>query len=219
MITGLFPDGVVTVTGSPTLAVRLLPEEEACVRRAVPRRRSEFAAGRACAREALRQLGITGFPLVAGVDRAPIWPTGVIGSLTHCEGLCGVAVARQGAIRSLGLDAEAAAALPEDLVHRVCTAAEIRWARTAAAPTGGDWFTLMFSAKESVYKCWYPIMRRNLDFPDVQLTIDAPSMSFTVTFAAQQGRDLPKGMTLAGRFAVTRGHVLTAAIMTLSSRT
>src|SRR5438132_715206 len=85
---------------------QLLPEEARLVATAVGRRRREFAAGRACARLALGRLGFPEAPLLSGPDRAPVWPEAAVGSITHCPGYCAAAVARRGAVRSLGIDAE-----------------------------------------------------------------------------------------------------------------
>ena len=109
MIAQLFPENVHTVTATGDAeSPPLLPEEERCIGRAAGKRRREFAAGRACARKALQHFGIYGHPLVVGADRAPVWPPNIVGSITHCDGFVGVAVARQGVIRGIGLDAERA---------------------------------------------------------------------------------------------------------------
>ena len=110
MIEALFPDGVVTVESTDAFSEDALrPEERAGLGRAVEKRRREFAAGRACARRALARLEIADAVLPIGPDRLPAWPAGIVGSITHCAGYCGVAVARRGSILCLGLDAEVGA--------------------------------------------------------------------------------------------------------------
>lgn len=73
---------------------KLLPEEEAIIARAVPRRRREFAAGRWCARAALAQLGEPPVPILRGPQNEPQWPAGIAGSITHCAGYRAAAAAR-----------------------------------------------------------------------------------------------------------------------------
>ena len=70
----------------------LYPEEAMAIERAVDKRRAEFTRGRACAREALSELGVPPQPIPVGTHRQPVWPLGVVGSITHCKGLV-VAVA------------------------------------------------------------------------------------------------------------------------------
>ena len=91
MIASLLPDTVVTVEARDgDWTAPLLPEEEPLVARAVDKRRREFAAGRACARRALEQLGLPASPILAGPRREPLWPPGVVGALTHCRGIAAI---------------------------------------------------------------------------------------------------------------------------------
>lgn len=107
MIQELLPPDVATAEtfGPPPVAV-LFPEEEAVVVQAVAKRRQEFAAVRQCARTALARLGVPAVPLLPGERGAPRWPTGIVGSMTHCDGYRGAAVAPAGRIHTLGVDAE-----------------------------------------------------------------------------------------------------------------
>ena len=176
MIETLFPDGVVTVeSGSTPLDDVLHPEEAAGLGRAVEKRRREFASGRACARRALARLGIAGVALPIGPDRLPAWPPGIVGSITHCEGYCGVAVAERGTILGLGLDAEAAAELDPSLVPLVCLPSEVEALRALAGFTPGAGAKLDFSAKESAYSCYYPLVHHFLEFHDVEVAFELAS--------------------------------------------
>jgi 4'-phosphopantetheinyl transferase EntD len=173
VLDGLFPDGVVTAWGDPLEPAKLLfPEEEALVANAVPKRRREFAKGRECARAALASLGLGDAVLLAGESREPLWPSDVVGSITHTLGLCAVAVAPSERYRGLGIDAEPAEPLAADVTRRVCrddevaSLGELRSLERAIVPR------LLFCAKEAVYKCVFPITRRFLGFEDVSVTLD-----------------------------------------------
>src|SRR5437763_335927 len=101
-IGALFDGFVVTAQAVPTaLDGQLYPEERACIARAVPKRRAEFATGRVCARQALERLGVAVGPLLPHPDRSPAWPPGIVGSISHTDGYCAVAVAE--ATRALGI--------------------------------------------------------------------------------------------------------------------
>ncbi len=171
MIRTVLPAGAVAVEARGDLpGASLLPEEQALIAGAVGRRRREFATGRACAHAALAQLGLPLSPLLNGAHREPLWPAGVVGSLTHCAGYRAAAVARSAEVLSLGIDAEPDAALPDGLLRSVGLPAERE--RLAALPAGPvHWDRLLFSAKEAVYKAWFPLARRGLEFHQAEITI------------------------------------------------
>jgi len=190
----------VTVTATAAMASgELWPEEAACIPRAVAKRRREFTAGRLSAREALAKLGIHGFPLVVGEARVPVWPPGVVGSISHCKGFCGVAVARQDAVAGLGLDVERADALEPELLVRICTPREReRLAARAGAPDPGK---LTFCAKESFYKCYFPLTREFLGFQDVEVDFDPGLRGFRARLVRADAPPVRGVRELEGRLA------------------
>ena len=207
----LLPAWVTVVEAAPEMwEAEPLPEEAGLVSRAVPRRRREFAAGRACARLGLSRLGFPQGPLLSGPDRAPLWPEGAVGSITHCAGYAAAAVARSTQVRGLGIDAELNRPLPEGVAELVCSASERAWA--AAAPENGiNWPTLIFSAKESLYKAWQPLTHTWLGHLDVELTVDDGSGAFQgrllIPVPPALGRDFD---VFRGRFAANSAHLFTA---------
>jgi 4'-phosphopantetheinyl transferase EntD len=208
VIARLLPAAVVTVeAGDADWTARLPPEEEPLVARAVEKRRREFTAGRTCARRALERLGWTGFPILAGPHREPLWPPGIVGAITHCRGYCAAAVARVADVRSLGIDAELRARLPDGVEELVCTEAE---RRQASELPGDHWGTLVFSAKESVYKTWYPVAQRWLDYQDAELTIDPDQGRFSARILLPAAPDVFPWNPLPGRFAFDAERVFTA---------
>jgi 4'-phosphopantetheinyl transferase EntD len=153
----------------------LYPEELAHVRGACDRRRTEFASVRHCARAALTALGVAPAPIVPGRGGAPTWPTSVVGSMTHCRGYRAAAVARRSTAAAIGIDAEPHEALAEGARQIVARAEELSslQALHEVDPTI-HWDRLLFSAKESVFKVWYPLTGRRLGFAEssVSLTPD-----------------------------------------------
>jgi 4'-phosphopantetheinyl transferase EntD len=173
MLTGLVPAAarVAEAFGDGTPGW-LFPEEEAIVGRAVERRRREFATARHLAREALAKLGVPGQPLLSGPNREPLWPPGIVGSITHCEGYRAAVVARQQEVASLGIDAEPHAPLPDGVLPTVALPTERRrLAELAAARPGLCGDRLLFSAKESVYKAWFPLTGLWLDFTEADIDL------------------------------------------------
>ncbi|WP_308167921.1 4'-phosphopantetheinyl transferase family protein [Catellatospora tritici] len=150
------------------------PEEEALVVRAVPKRRREFAVVRSCARRAMAKLGVPAQPVLNGERGAPRWPTGLVGSMTHCDGYCAAALVRDSDLASLGIDAEPDEPLPTGVLEAMALPGEAtRLARLARERPDVNWDRLLFSAKESVYKAWFPLTGRWLDFAEADIEISA----------------------------------------------
>lgn len=152
-----------------TLGGGLYENEFSLVQNAVPKRRREFAAGRTCARRALMRIGWPSQPILQGPARNPLWPPSVVGSITHCDNYCAAAVALESNLIALGVDAELDAPLPNDVLELIARKQEIQ--QLSALQTKRNWGRVLFSAKEAVYKAWYPLTASWLDFKDVELSI------------------------------------------------
>jgi 4'-phosphopantetheinyl transferase EntD len=216
-ISQVFPADVVTISIEPNgLSYGLYPQEAAHVAMAVQKRRQEYAAGRACAREALRQLGYGEPAVLSRNDGAPIWPPGVVGSITHCPGYCGAAVARRGRIVGLGVDAEPIGELPPDLRPLVCSEWERNWIDTHQGAYATDLYKLMFSAKESVFKAIHPLVRCMVAFDDVTIRVGPDAAIFGAAIfhidLAPWLADQFRGWII-GRFLVTSSHVFTGVTL------
>ena len=182
----------------------------AAVAHAVERRRREFASGRLLARALFAELGLPPHLAVAvGRNRCPVWPEGLVGSITHTTSWAAVAVARGEVVSSLGCDLELDRPLPRHLWRLVCSPAEQRFLAGRPEVDRGRLATLLFSAKECVYKAQYPITGCALGFGDVEVELDIRSGVFR---AVLQRSDAPllHGQALGGRFRVHGGLVATA---------
>jgi len=149
----LFPPGAVAAElrepGDPQL---LLPAEAMYVRRAVPKRVREFAAGRLCARRALAEFGIVDFPIQVADDRQPVWPGSMVGSITHTAGYGAAVVSERRSAAALGLDSEVVGDVKAELWPRICVPTESAWVESLPASEQAAAVTLIFSAKEAFYK-------------------------------------------------------------------
>ena len=207
------PAVVVEAFADPDQPPALFPEEEELIRRAVPERRREFGTVRECARTALARLGGPRVPLLPGERGAPRWPQGFLGSMTHCRGYRAAAVARAGELTSVGIDAEPNEALRDPGVTELIALPEERamLRRLAALGRGVWWERLLFSAKESVYKTWFPLTRRWLDFEEARIDIDPDRGTFharlLVPGPVVGGRRLP---AFDGRWLARDGLLITA---------
>ncbi len=173
MIEALVPPGVATAVGDEIDLGGAHPAELALVDHAAPERRDHFLRGRACAHMALATVGLDGGPVLRD-GRAPAWPCGAVGSITHTDGYVAAVAAAGVTCRSIGIDAEQRLPLAARVAQRVHTHGELNHHRTLdpAIP----WATIAFSIKESLYKAWNPLERRWLGHRDVEVTfIDGDS--------------------------------------------
>lgn len=171
------PDSVaVASTRGDATDVELFPEEARSVGRAVDKRRREFTTGRACARRALQRLGLGAVAIPSGGRGEPLWPRGVVGSITHCRGYRACALAWAEELHAVGIDAEPDEPLPDGVLQEVAFGPEL--AMVAGRGAGVCMDRLLFSAKESIYKAWFPLAGRWLGFEDVELAVDLRDGTF-----------------------------------------
>lgn len=214
MIELILPAGAVAVEAfdDPVDAI-LFPEEESVVKRAVAKRRQEFATARWCARRAMALLGRPPVAILPGPRGEPQWPAGLVGSITHCLGYRAAVLAESDVLTTVGIDAEPDEPLPDGVLETVSLTDErARVAALLRDHPGVRWDRLLFSAKESVYKAWYPLTGRWLGFEDARLTFDPDGHGFRADILIDGGRtDGGAPLTaMTGRCLVDRGLVVTA---------
>ncbi|WP_371515395.1 4'-phosphopantetheinyl transferase [Kitasatospora sp. NBC_01300] len=179
----------------------LLPAERAHISGRSARRQRQFTAARTLARRALAQLGHPPVPLLPGPGGAPEWPSGAVGSITHCDGYTACAAAHAADVISLGIDAEPALPLPGGVL--ALTASEDERHRLDRLPHGQvPWDRLLFSAKEATYKACYPLTRRWTGLAGISVRLH-PDHTFTAHHPHLPGR-------CHGRWTSTDAVLLTA---------
>ncbi|WP_282045870.1 4'-phosphopantetheinyl transferase family protein [Roseibium album] len=142
----------------------LSPTERAGIGAAVPKVLNASGAARAVARRLMNTLGLPPAEIRRGPRRAPIWPAGLVGSLSHCERIAVAAIARSEDFVGLGIDIEPSEGIEPELARMVLTPHE--------AELVGDNPQIAhacFAIKEAVYKAVFPSDGLFLDFHDVEL--------------------------------------------------
>ncbi|MDZ4310153.1 MAG: 4'-phosphopantetheinyl transferase superfamily protein [Cypionkella sp.] len=149
---------------------------------AIPARLAEFAHGRSAARQAMIGLGFEPAAIPMRQDRAPIWPSAVTGSISHCEGACMAALARRGDYRGLGLDLEPRRALPPELWSTILRPEELYQINDLPLPQQGLQALRFFVAKEAAYKAQYAVTQQIFDFQTLRILFQ--NQSFVAEFCA-----------------------------------
>jgi 4'-phosphopantetheinyl transferase EntD len=140
----------------------------------------------------------------------------VVGSMTHCDGYRAAAVARAGSVGGVGVDAEPHAALPEGVFDTIARPDELEMLeKLGALWPQVHWDRLMFSAKESVYKAWFPVARRWLGFEEasVEFAADSKTTATTGGFSVRIHQSGAPVTGMTGRWIVESGLVLTGIVL------
>ncbi len=137
-----------------------------------PKRLADYSFGRYCATKALEQLEIKDVIIPIGKDREPIWPEGIVGSISHCDRLVGAIVAKSSDYISLGLDIEEIGRVTPDLWDLVFTENEKNYLSGLSSDDILVQSTAIFSIKEAFYKFQHPLTKTFLDFLDVEVDLE-----------------------------------------------
>lgn len=191
----------------------VLPERLAT---AVDKRKAEFLAGRYCVQLALKSMGRgSGATIDIGAKRAPLWPSGLIGSITHSKGFASAAVASTALLRGIGIDSERLIAekTADNVASHILTPAETYQANDSLVASARQYLTLIFSAKESIFKCLYPQVQQYFDFRDaeVQLNPHKPG-SFSFILRKQLSEEYHEGHIGNGQYGIHGDFVHTAVV-------
>ncbi|MDR7150066.1 4'-phosphopantetheinyl transferase EntD [Hydrogenophaga palleronii] len=188
-------------------ARRLYSEECAAVRVAVPRRQREFAAGRQAARRAMMDIGWPPLAIPTAPDRSPVWPEGLVGSISHNDQACVAVVCPRGQWQAIGIDIEVHRPIETSLWSTICTPREMALLPSQPRPLRGLAVAHLFSAKEAVYKWQYPLTGRMLDFQQVQITLGATMQTFSARIADTDPAAAPAA-EVNGHILVDRDHIV-----------
>jgi len=174
------------------------------------KRRRDFTLGRECARQALQKLGIAPAPILRGNSGEPLWPLSVCGSITHCDGYCAATAACRAHIRGIGIDVERIQSLTEDVFKQISLEPEQAWIRDADPQM--PWDILLFSAKESVFKAWFPTGGTWIGFEHARIEFETSTCGFRA-IVVPDAADAVAPTIINGRFHVDDEWVRTCAFM------
>ena len=206
----LFDDAIAVATSDPQASHhQALSQEYDALPKSTDKRLRAFSAGRVAAHAAMQALDVPVQPVIPGCDRSPVWPIGLVGSISHSDTCCIAAVAKSGAFQSIGVDVEENTPLGADLIPTICTLSERAWLSSQSCAVSGSLAKLIFSAKETAYKCQYALTKTLFDFDGFELIPDLDTGQFDAIFTRSVGC-FPAGAMLQGRFEIANGLIITA---------
>ncbi|MEZ5087193.1 MAG: 4'-phosphopantetheinyl transferase superfamily protein [Tessaracoccus sp.] len=216
----LLPATVVSAEEFGDVDAPLFPVEDQYLVNAIDKRRREFATVRACATAVLAEFGLVRSAMVPGQQGEPSWPEGIVGSMTHCQGYRAAAAGREDLWRAIGIDAEPHESLPDGVLELVADPGERgELARLSTSLPRYRWDRILFSAKECVFKAWFPIARSWLGFEEATVSLDPVALTFAARIHCASRPISPIGETVTGRWSVYGGFILTALCLPRLERT
>jgi len=198
---------------SPKQDLLLLPEEQAIAESFdSQKRRAEFTLGRICAHEVLSRFGLESEPILRNPEtREPCWPDSIWGSITHSAGFAAVAVGLKKEIKGIGIDMESLSRSVDFNIRRhVCVESELEWLESLPTKQANRALRIIFSAKESIFKCFYPGTKTYLSFKDAAVSINETEKKFSfIVFKSCPGI-IQHGFKHHGRYSEIDKMLLTS---------
>lgn len=187
----------------------IFPEEIHHVRHSVDKRMHEYRAGRILVRRASRQLGVAAFPLIPDWNRCPRWPEGIVGSISHTDETCGAVVGMSSRYHSIGFDVEEIKKVRRVLWPTFCTPVELEHISRYPSSDQQKAAALIFSAKESFFKCHFYLNRHFIRFHDIEVILCASGKRFRICCLNGDLPPFPDASTCHGYYDSDRDLVFT----------
>lgn len=183
-------------SGDPSYFQAFLPKK---LSNASVKRQTEYLAGRYCLKEALNELGFEGDSEFLATDHGPEWPEGFVGSLTHSGGFVSAVVASRTDYQGIGIDSEWINPKTnwQKIEKRVFTPHERKWLSGRRESQKEQLFWLIFSAKESLFKCLYPLVKVFFGFQDAEM-VSFQNQKFQFRLKKKLGLQWKKGALIEG---------------------
>jgi 4'-phosphopantetheinyl transferase EntD len=204
-LTVLVPEQtVIDVSLVTPCGFELHPDERALTGKMAAKRLADFRASRYVASNALSQLGHSDFAILINQQRGPIWPPGIIGSLSHCSEIAVAVAIDDRSIASIGIDVEAYYEMEENLRKLICSEQEMKHLRSIGQPELMS--KIVFSIKEAIYKCLNPLIQQWIDFKDVSIVLDKNKQTYVANLNSELTARLGCS-TISGRWLINEQHV------------
>jgi enterobactin synthetase component D len=181
----------------------------AALQNAVVKRKAEFFAGRFCAAILLRNLGLSSQVAVAS-SRAPVWPRGATGAITHSRGHALCVVTTEDLLVGVDIEHYLSPDRAKRLEPSIITPDE--HALLPHSLPFNQAITLCFSAKESAYKAIYPLVGRYVDFLQATIQINYHQRTFSIRLSPgifAPGISGDAAVAIDGQFQLFDDYVLT----------
>lgn len=212
LLSGLFPEYIrLSCIHVQDAGLEVFDDERHLVEKAVEKRRREFSAGRCCARQALRELGCADTAIIHDQNGAPVWPQGIVGSITHSAMHAAAAAAKASRLHGLGIDLETVSRVSTAITDKILTDPEKKRLWQLPDDTAQQrLLALFFSAKEAIYKCLHPLLQCQIGFADARIECVPGQNALHISMCARIQSDFPGVEGMQGRYCYFDDTVFSA---------
>ncbi|MFT6070480.1 MAG: enterobactin synthetase component D [Bacteriovoracaceae bacterium] len=196
--------------------LNLIPQS---LEQAIESRKKEFVAGRLCAFRASKKLGLKLNSLEVGSKREPLWPLGIVGSISHTKKMALAIVDSSEHSRSLGIDVEEIIEEKKEatIERMVATKKDLAFLKLFSDKLAV--YTVLFSAKEALYKLLYPLCQEFFGFMEAELkALDMERGEFVLKLDSENPKILGFNGVYRGKFFRKDGHIISVIRLAHNSK-
>lgn len=184
------------------------------IKKSVPKRQAEYLAGRFMAQKALEKLGIVQTDIPIGEHRCPKWPTGINAAISHSNNTALCIAVKKSNHQYVGIDVEPV--LSWNTITKITNSiinnneTQMLLSNTLNYKIT---FSIVFSAKEALFKALYPNVGYYFDFNAAEvINICSHSNQFKIKLTQDLTSILAKGSEFDGYYTIRDGIVTTYII-------
>lgn len=186
---------------------------------AIESRKKEFVAGRLCAFKAALKLDLRLDQLKVGENREPLWPSEMVGSISHTKKMAIAIVDSAKYSRSLGIDVEEIIEENKEatIEKMVATKKDLAFLKLFSKKL--EAYTVLFSAKEALYKLIYPLCHEFFGFQEAELkALDMDRGEFVLRLDSENPNLKEYLGSYRGKFFRKDGHIISVIRLAHNSK-
>ncbi|KHN67465.1 NrgA [Acinetobacter oleivorans] len=158
------------------------------IAQAHPKRQHEYLCGRILAQAVLKHHFGLNRPITSMQEHLPIWPTHVLGSISHSQNKLIVALSDKASYLGIDIEHWVTSKFAQESAHLILTPSELELWKVKVSKffDFSQFVSLIFSVKESLYKAVYPIAKQYIDFLEAFVVdIDFENKKLTLAFTSE----------------------------------
>lgn len=175
-------------------------------------RKNEYLCGRVLAQAVLNHHFGLDQPITSMREHLPIWPTHILGSISHSQNKLVVALSNNAIYLGIDIEHWVSSEFAQESAHLILTPSELDLWKSKAAEffDFARYVSLVFSVKESLYKAVYPTAKQYIDFLEASIIdINFENQTLTLTFLSEIQQRYQLLEQYQSGWIVEQNHIMT----------